>query len=109
MDEEEVKQRVCERFGIRHIYGDCPIHDEGILTLDGINERGTRYVVARLSDGRVERDVFEDYTGVKILPITNGLSGTIPELRERGMSWQEIAESIMASGIEGKVKETRYE
>lgn len=65
---------------------DCPKLD--IITCDGIEGERLYYRSLRMSDGKVLSDLVRDFTGTRIFLRKN--EGTIPELKEKGYSLEEI-------------------
>lgn len=73
----------------------CVVPEDDFFSMDGMNERGTYYVVARLSDGMVTRVVYEDFRNVWLPTVKfdfeedanyREVGGTLPELLAQGES-----------------------
>jgi hypothetical protein len=73
---------------LEYIADTCEMPQDGVITSDGLNMTGLYYRVTRIADRKVIRESIWNMTGMTLF--TEREYGTIPELRKKGLSWDEI-------------------
>ncbi|MBD3303593.1 hypothetical protein GF343_00445 [Candidatus Woesearchaeota archaeon] len=89
MTPEELRDQICKKYSIKHVESEAIMEDNNFYSMDGINEQGTFYIAARLSDGHIRREAIDNFEGIELLT-KDGKKGVISELRAEGASWRDI-------------------
>ncbi|MEA3329516.1 MAG: hypothetical protein U9Q06_02115 [Nanoarchaeota archaeon] len=59
MDAERLRGDLIKKFGFVYTVNPCVDVGEDLLTIDGLSEEGTHYVVAKLSNGQILRENYD--------------------------------------------------
>ena len=84
----------------------CVAPELDIVTYDGINDKGLYYGVLSLSDGKLIRDNIWFLRDIVIF--AGQESGTIAELRKKGLSWEKIFNGAVEASAWVSSKEITY-
>lgn len=79
-----------------YFIGGIYINEErDVLTLDGMNDKGLYYDVMRLSDGKVKSTTCWNIENVVLFPNNTHEYGTARELREKGISLEDLFKAVL--------------
>ena len=103
MKPEKLRRKIVAKYGFLYSLDPCVDRDFNFLSIDGMNAKGVYYVVARLNDGQIERDIFEDFREVTLFPFRlndqdwwewersyKHLFGNLPKLIEQGVPFRNL-------------------